>query len=70
MEGRDEDETDILLNPARVLIGMYGKNKPMANAFADWMVRDDGGQRIVESFAVNDVVLYTKAPVEKQGLNG
>ena len=65
MEGRDEDETDILLNPARVLVGRYGKNKSMANAFADWMVRDDGGQRVVEGFAVNGVVLYTKAPAGK-----
>lgn len=38
----------------------------MANAFADWMVRDDGGQAVVEKFAVNGVVLYTKAPSEEE----
>lgn len=51
-----------MLNPARVLVGRNGKNKDMANAFADWMIKDEGGQKIVSEFAVNGVVLYTKAP--------
>ena len=62
MEGRDSDETDVLLNPARVLVGAYGENKAMADAFAEWIVRPDGGQKVVGGFAVNGVVLYTKAP--------
>ena len=51
-----------MLNPARVLVGTHGKYKDVANAFADWMARDDGGQAVVEKFAVNGVVLYSKAP--------
>ena len=62
MEGRDEDETDILLNPARALVGKYGENKAMADAFAEWIVRPDGGQKVVGAFAANGEVLYTKAP--------
>ena len=53
-----------MLNPSRVLVGTHGRNKELANTFADWMVRDDGGQKVVESFAVNGVVLYSKAPKE------
>ena len=51
-----------MLNPANVLVGTRGKNREMANAFADWIARDDGGQKVVEEFAVNGVVLYTKVP--------
>lgn len=61
MEGRDTDKTDILLNPARVLVGTHGENKAMADAFAEWIARPDGGQKVVGEFAVNGVVLYTKA---------
>ena len=43
-------------------MGTYGENKDMADAFAEWMVRPDGGQKVVGEFAVNGVVLYTKAP--------
>ena len=62
MEGKDDDRTDILLNPARALVGTYGENKEMANAFAEWVARPEGGQKIVSCFAANDVVLYTRAP--------
>ena len=51
-----------MLNPARVLVGTNGRYKDMANAFADWMIKDEEGQKIVSEFAVNGVVLYTKAP--------
>lgn len=64
MEGKDDDNTDILLNPARVLVGAYGENKAMADAFAEWIVKLDGGQKVVAEFAVNGVVLYTTAPQE------
>ena len=53
-----------MLNPARALVSTYGRNKDMANAFADWMIDDDGGQKIVGEFAVNGVILYSKAPKE------
>lgn len=62
MEGKDDDETDVLLNPARVLVGAYGYNKAVAEAFANWIARPDGGQKIVSGFRQNGVVLYTKAP--------
>ena len=60
MEGKDEDETEILLNPAHALVGAYGENKAMADTFAEWMARPDGGQKVVGEFAVNGIVLYTK----------
>ena len=62
MEGKDDDKTDVLLNPARVLVGAYGVNKAMAEAFAEWIGRPDGGQKVVGGFKQNGVVLYTKAP--------
>lgn len=64
MEGKDSDKTDILLNPARALVGAYSENKAMADTFAEWIATPDGGQKVVGEFAVNDVVLYTKAPRE------
>lgn len=33
----------------------------MAHAFADWMVREDGGQKVVGGFMGGGVVLYTRA---------
>ena len=39
----------------------------MAEEFADWLVRDDGGQAVVGHFAVNGVVLYAKAPPDILG---
>ena len=62
MEGRDEDETDLMLNPATALVGNRGRNRDMANAFADWLARRDGGQSGIGEFAVNGVVLYTTVP--------
>lgn len=64
MEGKDDDKTDILLNPARALVGTYGENKAIANAFAEWIARPSGGQKVVSEFQQNGVVLYTKAPQE------
>ena len=61
MEGKDDDETDILLNPAQALVGAYGENKPKADAFAEWIARPNGGQKVVSEFRQNGVVLYTKA---------
>lgn len=62
MEGKDDDKTETLLNPARALVGAYGENKATADAFADWISRPDGGQQVVSAFEQNGVVLYTKAP--------
>lgn len=62
MEGKADDKTEILLNPARALVGAYGENKDMADAFAAWIAKSEGGQKVVGNFAVNGVVLYTRAP--------
>lgn len=64
MEGKDEDPD--LLNPAHALVGTWGIYKDTANAFADWMVRDDGGQKVVGEFSVHGAVLYTRAPKQAE----
>jgi len=61
MEGGDE-EGDLLLNPAHALVCSYGENKEMANLFVDWLIRADGGQEVIKSFAVNNTVLYSVSP--------
>lgn len=64
-EGKDEDKTPIMLNPAHILVGMSGDNKAMAEAFAKWVKRLDGGQKVVSKFEKDGVPLYTPAPLEK-----
>ena len=54
-----------MLNPARALVGTHGRNKDVANAFADWMITDEGGQKIVSEFAAKGVLLYTRAPKDE-----
>lgn len=51
MQGKDNDEDPVLLDPARLLVGTYDPNRYMAEAFADWIVRADGGQKIIKGFA-------------------
>lgn len=60
-EGSD-NEADPLLNPAHALIGAFGANKAMATLFVDWLIKPDGGQQIIEKFAVNGQALYSCAP--------
>ncbi|ERF70796.1 hypothetical protein EPUS_08354 [Endocarpon pusillum Z07020] len=60
-EGTD-DEDDPLLNSAHALVGAFGANKAMATAFVDWLIKPDGGQKIIKEFAVKGHVLYTTAP--------
>lgn len=70
MEGKDDDKTGILLEPARALAGVQVVNKAykdMADAFAEWVVRQEGGQKVVSEFAPNGVVLYAKAPEGTSG---
>ena len=58
-----------MLNPARALVGTHGRNKDVANAFATWMISDEGGQKVVSEFkSANGVLLYTRAP--KDDLEG
>jgi len=64
-KGKD-DEKDPLLNPAHILVGKDAKNKAMANSFADWMIKEDGGQKVIKGFQKNGYDLYTGAP---QGVN-
>ena len=54
-----------MLNPARALVGTNARNKATANAFADWMIKDEGGQKVVSEFAVHGVILYTRAPKDR-----
>ena len=63
-EGKDEDQPPIMLNPAHVLVGQQCDNKGMADAFAKWIKRPEGGQKVVSEFKQNGVVLYTPAPLE------
>ena len=66
MDGKDVDKTAGLLNPAYAVVGTRGGNRDMANSFADWLVREDGGQKVISEFAVNGVELYTKAPASRK----
>jgi ABC-type tungstate transport system permease subunit len=34
----------------------------MATAFVDWLIRPDGGQKIIKDFTVNGHILYSAAP--------
>ena len=51
------------MNPAHLLVGTEAENKEMANNFADWMIKEDGGQKVVKGFQKNGIDLYTTAPV-------
>lgn len=64
-EGGD-DPADPLLNSAHALVGAFGANKGMATAFVDWLVRADGGQRVIEEFTVNGHVLYSGAAKKEE----
>ena len=55
-------ETDPLLNPAHLLVATGARNRDTAVAFADWMAKDEGGQRVIEGFEKNGLVLYKAAP--------
>ena len=34
----------------------------MANQFADWMIKQEGGQKVIKGFQKHDFDLYTTAP--------
>ena len=50
------------MNEAKALVGAYCVHKEMATTFVDWLVKEDGGQKVIKDFAVNGEVLYTVAP--------
>ncbi|KAM0802258.1 putative extracellular tungstate binding protein [Usnea florida] len=60
----NDDEEDPLLNPAHLLVGTEAENKVMANKFADWMIKGEGGQKVVREFQKNGIDLYTTAPMK------
>lgn len=62
-ESHESHKTNVMLNPAHALISTNSKNKPLANKFLDWLIKDDGGQDIIGNFKPNGTdVLYTRAP--------
>ncbi|EFQ25967.1 extracellular solute-binding protein family 1 [Colletotrichum graminicola] len=56
-----DNETDLLLNPAHLLVGRKAKNLTMAYQFANWCVSRNG-QRVISNFKKNGEQLYTGAP--------
>ena len=56
------DKDDPLLNPAHALVGTYGANKDQADTFAEWLSATGGGQKVIETSAVGENVLYALAP--------
>ena len=63
----DANEDDPLLNPAHVLVGTRAGDKAIAEKFVDWLVSPDEGQKVVGEYAVNGIVLHSRAP---EGLSG
>ncbi|KAK2007304.1 extracellular solute-binding protein family 1 [Colletotrichum eremochloae] len=56
-----DNETDLLLNPAHLLVGRKAKNLTMAYQFANWCVNRNG-QKVIDDFKKNGEQLYTGAP--------
>jgi len=52
---------DLLLNPARLLIGAKAEHPDVAKQFAEWVVGPEG-QTVVKEFKKNGQVLYSPAP--------
>ncbi|PPQ98256.1 hypothetical protein CVT26_003448 [Gymnopilus dilepis] len=62
-EGSD-DPDDILLNPAHLLFGtrVSQENEEICWEFLSWVLSQDGGQRVIETFRRSGHVLYSRAP--------
>ncbi|KAI0046984.1 hypothetical protein FA95DRAFT_1559537 [Auriscalpium vulgare] len=62
--GGDEDPSDLLLNPAHVLLGkdVDAENESICSSFMDWVIAEDGGQKVIREFKKNGEVLYSEAP--------
>lgn len=56
-----DDADDLLLNPARLLIGTKAAHPDIAKQFAEWVVGHEG-QAVVKGFKKNGHVLYSTAP--------
>jgi len=57
-----DDESDLLLNPAHLLIGNKAQDLKLAQSFADWLISDQGGQKVIRGFKKEGQVLYSTAP--------
>lgn len=59
-----DDASDLLLNPAHVLLGAKADlvHRNVWDAFMVWVVSADGGQRIIGEFKKSGQVLYSPAP--------
>ena len=66
-EAFDATGDDPLLNPAHVLVGARARDKDVAEAFVEWLISSDGGQTVIDTYAVDGVVLHSKAP---EGVSG
>ncbi|GKT94841.1 extracellular tungstate binding protein [Colletotrichum tofieldiae] len=56
-----DNETDLLLNPAHLLVGRKAKNLTIAYQFANWCVAQNG-QKVITDFEKNGEQLYSGAP--------
>jgi ABC-type tungstate transport system permease subunit len=56
-----DNEDDLLLNPARLLIGTKTQSKAVAEAFAAWATGAEG-QKVITDFKKNGEQLYSGAP--------
>jgi ABC-type tungstate transport system permease subunit len=56
-----DDEDDVLLNPAHLIIGKKAQNATIANQFKDWAIGPNG-QKVITDFKTNGEQLYTGAP--------
>lgn len=61
-----DDANDPLLNPGHILRGSRTSaiHADISKAFMEWVASSHGGQKVIEMFSKNDIVLYTKAPVK------
>ncbi|RDB16612.1 Tungstate-binding protein TupA [Hypsizygus marmoreus] len=59
-----DDAQDPLLNPGHVLLGSKADpaQSEIWNAFIEWVVSKDGGQKVISSFKKFGQVLYSQAP--------
>lgn len=57
-----DDASDLLLNPAHVLLGKNTTDPTIARAFLSWVVDSAGGQQVIANFQKNGQVLYSKVP--------
>ncbi|KAF2185667.1 extracellular solute-binding protein family 1 [Zopfia rhizophila CBS 207.26] len=56
-----DDENDLLLNPAHLLVGKKAKNTTFAYKFANWVVGTNE-QKVITDFKKNGQQLYSGAP--------